>query len=311
MAAYFDARRARAAARLASLSGNHWYLAVNGLAYSVPAFAFSSSVRLEPIAEEPTRDELYAALRHWEQARRISAHINVFTHELVIETRDGDDYGSQALLVGERIANVLSVRTLSPIYVPAIADHSWGTLAAISDHRVTAREIHNYNSPTDFGLKGHNFGIHKPITPAEMQWVAAHFEAFSRLCEQERFRIAVEAYVDHRLQTSARTAIATLWIGIEALMGVPQELSFRVAAYVASFLEQYGGERLAMHQRIREMYKTRSNAVHGSKADTMAFIGHAGEAKQLLADLLCKVIEQGHIPKQETLDTLLFAGAMA
>src|SRR3546814_10901231 len=84
----------------------------------------------------------------------------------------------------------------------------------------------------------HRFAEPRELLGSDMDWIASHLANLANLLEDAKFRMAVVGLTEHHLQKSLRMAIADLWAGIEALLGISSELRFRISAYIAAYLER-------------------------------------------------------------------------
>lgn len=98
---------------------------------------------------------------------------------------------------------------------------------------------------------------------------------------------------------------ASLWSGIEALFGVQQELSFRIALYVAAFVEPRGQGRFELYRHVKKLYGARSKAVHGAKMTDAELREHICDARKVLSRILCAVIDQGRLLTTDEIERLL------
>src|SRR3546814_18597933 len=124
-----------------------------------------------------------------------------------------------------------------------------------------------------------------------MDWIASHRANLGNLLEDAKFRMAVESLTEHHLQKSLRMAIAHLWAGIEALLGISSELRFRISAYIAAYLEPSGPSRVETFKRFRGLYDFRSKAVHGVSLSDKEMRGHVADVQDLLSRIIVKCIE--------------------
>lgn len=145
------------------------------------------------------------------------------------------------------------------------------------------------------------------VTGLDALWIQEHFPAFNSLAaESESFRFALEAFVDCRFAKEARTAIARLWSGIEAMLGIDSELVYRISLVAASLLEARGDARKRRFEEIKKLYGLRSKAVHGDKLpeDKVSFA--LGGARDLLGELILWAISTGHELGPKDFDDAVF-----
>src|SRR5215211_5996085 len=103
------------------------------------------------------------------------------------------------------------------------------------------------------------------------------------MLEVPKFRLAVEALTTHQHLVSLRMMAASLWSGIEALLGIQAELRFRITLSIASILEPRGEQRSARYRRVKKLYDIRSKAVHGITLSENELISHVAETRKLLS----------------------------
>jgi len=100
-------------------------------------------------------------------------------------------------------------------------------------------------------------------------------------------------------------AMLTIWGALEHLFSpAKQELRFRVSANIASFLEEPGAARLALHHKLLKLYDARSQVAHGTArkgADAW------DETHEIASRVLLKILNNRNVPSKESLDTALFA----
>ena len=91
---------------------------------------------------------------------------------------------------------------------------------------------------------------------------------------------------DWRFAKDIRVAIARLWVGIEALLNINSELSYRIALYASTVLEDRGEARKARFNEIKKLYSKRSRAVHGDSMSDEDLVDTVEKSFQLLKDLI-------------------------
>src|ERR1039458_7013879 len=100
-------------------------------------------------------------------------------------------------------------------------------------------------------------------------------------------------------------AMLTIWGALEHLFSpAKQELRFRVSANIASFREEPGTARLALHHKLLKLYDARSQVAHGTArkgADAW------DETHEIASRVLLKILKNQAVPSKESLDVALFA----
>ena len=104
------------------------------------------------------------------------------------------------------------------------------------------------------------------------------------LLSKEDFNFAVQAVDFSIWNHTAALALVAVWGAIERLFSPSnQELSFRVAANIASFLEPAGRERYACFKKVKALYDSRSKAAHGAgEADMMPYAESYAIARRVI-----------------------------
>ena len=127
------------------------------------------------------------------------------------------------------------------------------------------------------------------------------FETARTLLEKNAFQTAVHSLASYHWHPHPRTQLALIWSGIEALFGIDSELAFRISLYTARFLAPSdGSERSTVFASVKQLYKLRSKAVHGSdmKGDLQRAVE---ESADLLRRLVRRCIENNQLPPVEAL----------
>lgn len=293
-----EQRYVRACSRLASVRDQCAYLGILGMNKVKTPFQFAPGILLQEVTDPPTSTELHQAMSDWQNAGYVSHYSNV-THEIAVDKTIYRNESEQ-LWVARYVVYALRIRTLRNIFAPIFGNQSWSTIAAFKDRSIFASVVEPIGRVWTYTPQ-------REVTLTDLEWVAANNARFVELWfgSKNVFRNAVEAFIDCPLQTSARMSTATLWSGIEGLIHVDQELRFRLAAYIASFLAPYGEERRKLFKQVYDYYNVRSKAVHGGSVGPVDFIVQAESAAVLLGRLLVKITEDTRIPTRDDLDRLL------
>jgi len=145
------------------------------------------------------------------------------------------------------------------------------------------------------------------VTAEDADWIHEHFDVFNNLAAQSQpFRFALEAAIDWRFAKDARSAVARLWSGIEAIFGITSELVYRISLLSACLLAQRGDQRRAKFEEVKKLYGLRSKVVHGEQLTDEKIASALNDSYQLLADLLLLSINKGHVLCQEDFDQVVF-----
>ena len=139
-------------------------------------------------------------------------------------------------------------------------------------------------------------------------WIRDHRRsAGSLMNENEAFNSAFQAIDQSTRSRSTSLALVMLWGALERLFSPSkQELTFRVSATIASYLEPPGLPRRELYRSAKKLYVARSAAAHGAPgADHEAFV----DTYRLLQRALGRMIERHHVPNTDELESFLFGEA--
>jgi hypothetical protein len=140
------------------------------------------------------------------------------------------------------------------------------------------------------------------IVEEDLRWAFKRALIVGDLLEVPRFRLAVEALTTHQHLLSPRMMAASIWSGIEALIDISQELTFRLALSVASLLEPRGEQRYERYRQTKKLYEIRSKAVHGGELNDDAIRPHVIQSRKLLSDLICHMLDARKVMSREEIE---------
>jgi Apea-like HEPN len=145
------------------------------------------------------------------------------------------------------------------------------------------------------------------VSVEDATWIQEHFDVFNNLAaESQPFRFALEAAIDWRFAKDARSAVARLWSGIEAIFGITSELVYRISLLSACLLAERGDTRKSKFEEVKKLYGLRSKVVHGEQLADEKIASALNDSYHLLASLLLLAINRGHVLDQEDFDQAVF-----
>lgn len=262
-------------------------------------FSFAPLGELRRVLEPPGEIELAAALKDPKLFGAIGRYSHGISHELAVNRDFGKDDQS-AFNMAWWILSALRVKSLAEFLIPAVADHSWAVIAALGERTCEAQLLEDVP-------QARRLDAPVLVQDNDLEWVFENIVAFGEMLEVPRFRLAVEAITTHQHLVSSRMMVASLWSGIEALMGVQAELRFRLALFVACLLEPKGQKRVERYRRVKKLYDSRSRAVHGAEMSEADLVSHVTETRKVLSEMLCKMIEGRKVLSEEDLEQELLA----
>jgi hypothetical protein len=202
-----------------------------------------------------------------------------------------DDQNDLALLVWNAGWDALLLGATHACQVEQhIESHcSAATIASTSTLRLTNRHLYGWRTKP------------KEISESDCAWLEKYFSHARDLMSEEKFKNAVHCLASYHWHPSPRPRLALLWAGIEALFGIESELSFRLSLSAAKFLEPTDRDKARLlFSHVKNLYKTRSKAVHGAelKGDMQLLIS---DSAMLLHRLVRASIEGNALPDVESL----------
>lgn len=146
------------------------------------------------------------------------------------------------------------------------------------------------------------------ITKQEQELFLTTLPNFLNISDN-RFCHATSVAAHVHMEPKFGIRIAAIWSGIEALLGVDHELSFRIALVCSKLLETDAEKRLAFFKHTKKLYNIRSSCVHGSFADTKKI--NEKDAEHDSMELLCRLIlyfcKRGSLLSQEEMMEILIS----
>lgn len=250
------------------------------------------------------------------------------TAEIISSESKASPPGYDALNKCWLASALLVLRGFARHICPATSAYSWNYIAGYQSQRSeTFRKqmveegmeravYHPRDSLPPFhgGLLDYHFRLlipketrDDPLDSTEAEWVKEHFQLFNLMAaESERFRFGLEAAVDWRYSKDPRSAMSRLWAGIESILGIKNELAYRISLLGSTVLSPRGPDRLNAFRKVKWLYDLRSKAVHGTGLDQDKLMTGVYQSYELLRLLLLDVVARGRIRSDgEWLEELL------
>lgn len=89
---------------------------------------------------------------------------------------------------------------------------------------------------TNYSLRGLVRVKPKVINTTMHKWLTINFEKMRTLMNHEQYQNAIHSLSTYWWHSHPRVQLALLWSGIEGLLGIDYELSFRLSLYIARYL---------------------------------------------------------------------------
>lgn len=197
------------------------------------------------------------------------------------------------------IAALLRLARFPYLSVPVISDYSFRDIPNIKEEpTLTPFE-------TERRIFGAPEGADCAISLEDLNWVSEKWRSAGRLLNSNpKFFGALKAFDSATVRGRASASMLALWGGIEQLFAPSAgELRFRVAAFLASYLETPGSARLELYKRVLKLYNRRSLAAHTSQeVETEPLL----ETYVIMRNALVSMINEEKLPTQSELESLLF-----
>ncbi len=222
------AEKLRAQERLTIYGRGEWNFAIVGLDCDLTAIDLEGLATVRKVVEPPTEFFLAGALENPTAFAAIGRYSSQIKHELAVSRNfAGDDFQAVGNFAWWLISG-LRVKTLAEFVVPVTADCSWSVIIGIDDHTCRAKLLEDVPQTRSWA---------EPVKVVEedLRWAFKSALIMGDLLEVPRFRLAVEALTTHQHLLSPRMMAASIWSGIEALMDISQELTFRLRNLCTSF----------------------------------------------------------------------------
>lgn len=268
-----------------------------GLEYPLERFDFDPAVRLERVVEPPGEAELAAALQDPRLSITLGAWVPRLRWELAVDRKLGASPQAAISLAG-LIGAALRIRTGAPVLIPALADHSWSTMAAIVDGRCMVSVVEEVAVARREGRSG-------VASLADLEWIWPRLADLADLLESARFRLAVDALASHREEPNPRWAAVRLWTGLDAVLAGGLEQRSRLAASLAALLEPRGPARHSLYEDARGLESMRERVVLSEMLSQADVEDHIHDVRELLRRLLTTVVEARRLPTAADLDQVL------
>lgn len=138
------------------------------------------------------------------------------------------------------------------------------------------------------------------LSKEEIALFLSHIEKFMGMADNRLVHAtSVAAHVHSEMKTSI--GITAIWSGIEALLDVDHELSFRIALLCSKILGKTTEDRERIFLNTKRLYGIRSKCVHGSFSDKKKINEKEAfeDSLNLLCDLILFFSSRGHMMTED------------
>ena len=243
----------------------------------------------------------------------LPARCSIDIKELIPTTHTPMEFGMMALLCGG-VYSQLKITAQGP---KALAIKAWNSqwdilllnaifcaeATSLLQSKVTIKKLSKETS-----LNVMSWYIHLPrssyfIKKKDIAWLSKYYPKAYSLLDNDSFRTAVHSLSSYYWHSVPSVQLSVLWAGIESLFNIQSEISFRLSASIAKFLEPTNSSKgLSLYQKTKKLYGFRSKAVHGVQSEIPETI--LPDTVKLLNLLIKKCITNGKLPPKT--EKLLF-----
>ena len=175
----------------------------------------------------------------------------------------------------------------------------------VMDNIQCDKPVEELENATFVHVTNYNFRavLSKPyqLTDDDEKWIAAHYAKAYKLMDNGAFSLAACMLASYRWYRMPRVQLSVLWSGIEALFEVRWRIRSRLSLAVANYLAGGDSEKeKEIIDNVKKLYKSRSEAVHGSqiKGDEKNLVS---QSALLLNRLIRRCAELGSLPDTKKL----------
>jgi len=152
-------------------------------------------------------------------------------------------------------------------------------------------------------ILGSTEGASPAINSEILEWIRDRWDTVGRLLfSDKKFKLAFQAFGSATVERDRASSLLAIWGALEQLFGSGR---YRIASFIAAYLDPPGEGRLATYRRVLKLYDKRSAAAHTANE---AEAGPLLEAYVLMRNALIKMVDEKKVPTQGNLESLLFEG---
>lgn len=254
-------------------------------------FIFDENIIIRPIEFSPSLEELAKRSRSQVEYGFLCAFSGAISFELEAHGTNSKDAAARAWNA-QWILVLLSIYGGCPVFSPF---QTWASIQTSSETKIVASNCVGANL-----VNKHS----RPFSKAELADCAQKFATFNRLTEDRGFQHAAAIAATNFIEPRKTTRIAAIWSGIEALLGMDKELTFKISLAVAKLLGNNRQDRAELLALTKKLYDMRSKCVHGSGLNDEKQDACLNGSLELLRKLLLHFIDRGKMITKSEMDEL-------
>jgi len=129
------------------------------------------------------------------------------------------------------------------------------------------------------------------VAEEDLRYFKENLDSFQNLVGNNAFSTAVSIAAVHSHTPQSSIAMATIWSGIEGILGFDHELRFRISLALSHVLEDSPEERVNSMKKFAKLYDCRSKSVHGARTPKN-LAESVEQSAEILRKLILKVVER-------------------
>lgn len=285
-----DAHNARVdASKAASLSIPPWsgcFLGLSGIVSEVSHEDIADGwMRLRRLETSISSMDVFSSAKESNRETFEAARVvDLLDHELIIS----QDFSAQnALHLGHFACLALSIQTGLQLSCLIAASQSFDALLASPRNSVSFYETGGFKKFYQF----YNKPVHRPVKSNEVMKLLESLLILHKRGKNLRLQVACELFDTWAQSKNPRTALSSLWAGIDAIYGKNERNSRKALAIrVSEFLPRFEIEH------VENAYQTRCDAVHGRHSSSERLHQGIVVAYEMLLETLRQILRERSLP---------------
>jgi Apea-like HEPN len=189
------------------------------------------------------------------------------------------------------VISLITIRCLANAHAPFWSNYSINNWHLIPDNKIHTDQF-------DFVPIG-MLHFESDIRRDDLEWIRDNFDSFSKLFENKRFKIAIQALNSFSRVPFVDFSILSSWIGLESLFNINSEISFRLSYLIMNYI--FNGRNYKDFLKIKKSYDFRSKIAHVGDTNDRDSQSEAIFVFNLLCRCLRKTIELGELPSERNI----------
>ncbi|MBI4465562.1 MAG: hypothetical protein HY647_12735 [Acidobacteria bacterium] len=193
---------------------------------------------------------------------------------------------------------LIRLKATTLAFVPVIASEPFSSIPVIQEEpQLWPIEIHTHRLRAEANPN-------QAVNLKELGWIRDYWMSGAVLMGNEDFNFAFQAFDQSIWASTPSLGLVSLWGALERLFSKSSyELSFRISANIACFLEPLGKNRFDCYKKVKKLYDSRSKAAHGVGGNELQPFQ---ETYALTRRVLIRILEENRVTVKEEMEAKLF-----